>query len=46
MTEPAWVQQYAVHRELEDGNYLVIVPLFYGRARLAVADEGGIGEHW
>jgi hypothetical protein len=38
---------YPHHRDLDDGRTLVIVPLTFGRARLAFADESGItGEHW
>jgi hypothetical protein len=44
---PDWTKQYALARPLDDGTYLVVMPLTFGRARVAIApDRWSLGEHW
>ena len=42
-----WTEQYEHIKPLDDGTYLVMFPITFGRLRLAIAqDEWSLGEHW
>lgn len=45
--QPAWAVGYLAAKPLEDGEWLTVVPLTFGRARLCVSTSGNASlEHW
>jgi hypothetical protein len=47
MTEiPENLREYPAVRPLGDGQWLCLIELTMGRARVAVCDEWTVGEHW
>ena len=42
-----WTKQYEHIKPLDDGTYVVMFPITFGRLRIAIAlDEWSLGEHW
>ena len=48
MAEEEWWQEmgYFAGRQLEDGRWLCVAPLLFGRARLIVCDPMSIFDGW
>jgi hypothetical protein len=44
--KPAWAEGYIAGKRLDEEQWLILMPLIGGRARVAVADAGGPGEHY
>lgn len=48
--EPSWMEGMLCAKRIDNGEWLTVIPLTGGRARLCVAEEGPTGsaslEHW
>ena len=42
MTAPAWAEDYLLYRQLDEVHWLVMMPLYGGRGRIAVANKYGV----
>jgi hypothetical protein len=42
----AWAKGYDAVKPIGDGKWLALIPLLFGRKRIAVCTPEATGEHW